>query len=360
MTRAGLYIADTLEAYAAQALSALPPRVQVLLAGGAPVEIDGQRLAPDLQLVLAAQKRLGAPGLTHEDYREARARFRRDNLLHRGKLEPVASVRDLVVEGDTGPLRARHYVPEQPEGDAHQGARALMVYFHGGGFVLGDLDTHDGVCRALAHHSGVAVLSVEYRLAPEHRFPAAFDDSRAAFLWAVEHAEALGADPAGIGVGGDSAGANLAATVALATSRNKGPKAAFQLLMYPTIDRTRHWPSLDLFADGFVLTRQDITWFDAHYSMLEGGDPADPRVTPMRAKDLTGLPPAVVITAAFDPLRDEGEAYAAALEGAGNHTVLVRMPGLVHGFLNLAGVSPSCRQATIEIAQLLASELRQA
>ncbi|MBV8219110.1 MAG: alpha/beta hydrolase, partial [Solirubrobacterales bacterium] len=218
------------------------------------------------------------------------------------------------------------------------------------GFTYGDLDTHDGVCRVLCRHAGVHVLAVDYRLAPEHPFPAAVDDARAALSWAFANASRIGADPARIGVGGDSAGGNLAAVVSRLAARDGGPAPALQLLIYPATDMTTRHRSRDLFAEGFLLTESEMDWFEDNYLGVERTSSNDPRASPLLAEDLSGLPPAFVVTAAFDPLRDEGEAYAKALEEAGTPATLRRFPGFIHGFVNAAGVSRTARDAVVEIA----------
>ncbi|MFN7132877.1 MAG: alpha/beta hydrolase, partial [Myxococcales bacterium] len=242
-----------------------------------------------------------------------------------------------------GSLRARHYAPERAEG------APLLLYLHGGGFVLGDLETYDPLCRLLCRHARVHVLAVEYRLAPEHRYPAAFHDALAAIAWAQENAAALGADPARVAIGGDSAGANLAASVTQQLRNARAKLPAAQLLLYPPVDRSVAWRSLELFAEGFFLTRNDIEVFHRHY-VGERTAEAEPRVSSLCAGELGALPPSMVITAGFDPLRDEGEAYAAALRAAGSPVLLRRFDGLIHGFANMAGVSRSCREAVIELA----------
>jgi acetyl esterase len=265
-------------------------------------------------------------------------------LLIAGRPTRVGSVRDLEVQGATGPLRARHYAPEHGEN------APLLVFLHGGGFVFGDLDTHDPPCRVLCRHGGMHVLAIEYRLAPEHPFPAPVDDARAALRWAQEHAAELGADPLRVGIGGDSAGANLSAAVALLAAEDGGPAPVCQMLIYPAVDRTKVYPSIDLFADGFFLTRASIEWFHLKYSGGSGAHDRDPRLGPLHAASHANLPPALVVTAGFDPLRDEGEAYAAALQAGGTTTVLRRFDALIHGFFNMVGVSPACRDAVIEVA----------
>jgi acetyl esterase len=274
---------------------------------------------------------------------QARRRARRDAVAYAGRHVPVAAVSDLEIPAPDGPLTARHYVPEE-DGGPHP----LLVYFHGGGFVIGDLDVYDQACRMLCRHAGVHVLSVDYRLAPEHPFPAAVDDAAAAFDWAHAHAAELGADPERVAIGGDSAGGNLAAV----TARETDTKPYAQLLIYPAVDTNdRTHPSHDLFADGFFLTREDREWFHEHYLGTEPHD--DPRARPLGDHDLDGLPPAVIVTAAFDPLRDEGEGYAAALREAGVPVVLRRFDGLIHGFINMTGVSRASRDALIEVAGAL-------
>jgi len=333
-------VAERLEHLAARALTALPSSLQWRLSGTPPIRLDGQTLSPEVQILLAARKALGGPGLSDLPPVPGRARFRRDTMLHAGPPLVIAGVRDLEVDGAAGRLLARHYDPGT--------ARApLLVFFHGGGFVLGDLDTHDAPCRWLCRHAGLQVLSVDYRLAPEHPFPAAVDDAVASYRWARAHAAELGADPDRIAVGGDSAGANLSAAVALETRGKESP--ALQLLIYPGLDRITARPSLELFADGFVLTQRDIAWFDQQYT--GGAFRADPRANPLCSKRLSDQARALVVTAGFDPLRDEGEAYARALSEAGTSTELRRFPGMVHGFINMVGVSADCRRALIEVAR---------
>jgi acetyl esterase/lipase len=195
------------------------------------------------------------------------------------------------------------------------------------------------------------VLAVDYRLAPEHPFPAAVEDARAALRWAIEHAGELGADAARVGVGGDSAGGNLAAVTSQLAARDGGPAPTLQLLIYPVVDLTRQTGrSRELFGEGFLLTTSEIDWFDDNYLGTGREAARDPRVSPLYAEDLSGLAPAIVATAAFDPLRDEAEAYAAALREAGTGVVLRRFPGFIHAFINLTGVSAGCRDAVMEIA----------
>jgi acetyl esterase len=240
---------------------------------------------------------------------------------------PVASVSDRSIRGPGGPLGLRIYRPAA-------GPRPALVYFHGGGFVIGSLETHDGTCRALANASGCTIVSVDYRLAPEHRFPAAPEDCYAALRFAAEAGAEIGVDPSRLAVGGDSAGGNLAAVTALLARDRRGPDLAFQLLVYPVTDARFDTPSYRENAEGYFLTAKMMRWFWDHY--LEHAHQAeDPLASPLRAKDLAGLPPALVLTAGYDPLRDEGEAYAARLREAGVDAELKRYPGMFHGFFSM-------------------------
>jgi len=330
-----------LEQWGAQVLSALPPRVQVRLSGKPPVRIDGDTLAPEAQLLLAVLDRRREPPLETLSPAEAREARRRLTAAYAGRPVPVASVQDLEIEG----IPARHYAPPEPGGP-----HPLLVYYHGGGFTYGDLDTHDGVCRILCRHGGAHVLAVDYRLAPEHPFPAALDDARVALNWAFVHAARLGADATRVGVGGDSAGGNLAAVLSRLAARDGEPAPVLQLLIYPATDMTTRHRSRELFREGFLLTDPEMDWFTDNYLGTARTHAADPRVSPLLAEDLSGLAPAFVVTAAFDPLRDEGEAYADALHQAGTPVTLRRFPGFIHGFVNAAGVSRTARDALVEIA----------
>jgi acetyl esterase/lipase len=308
------------------------------------VRVDGQTLEPEIQLSLSLLKRRGASPLETLPPAEAREAFRRQVAVSNGPPVPVGAVRDLLIDGAGGPLAARHYAPEEG-----RGPHPLVVFFHGGGFVLGDLDTHDAPCRLLCRHSGAHVLSVDYRLAPEHPFPAAIEDGRAALLWATSHAAELDADPSRVAVAGDSAGGNVAAVAAWQASRDGGPAPVLQVLLYPATDvMEQHSRSRVLFG-GFLLTRELMEWFAAQY--VAGADPADPRLSILYAEHLSEVAPAFVVTAGFDPLRDQGEAYAEALRTAGVVPVaLRRFSALVHGFCNAIGISRASREAMIEAA----------
>jgi acetyl esterase len=333
------------QAAASQLAFWLPAPLRRVLAGR-PVHLDGQDLALDAQLLLRLQK-IARAELVRGSVEQSRALLDLARHLVSGKpIEPV-SVREIAVPTPDGELPATLYTPAGlPE------KSPLLVFFHGGGWVIGTRASHDNAVRFLAKHAGVRVLSVEYRLAPEFPFPAATDDALAAFEFAHAKAADLGADPARIAVGGDSAGGNLAAVTAQQALRRGGPVPAFQLLIYPATDFARRYRSQDLFAEDLFLTDVHMKWFEGHY-VPEDADPADPRLSPLRADDLSGLPPALVVTAGFDPLRDEGEAYAAKLAEAGVDVALRRHEDLIHGFINFAGVGTRFREALAETAGAL-------
>jgi len=332
-------LAERAEALAARGLSALPDRITRLIAGR-PVRIDGQTLHPQVQVALRLEGLIGGSEIL--PVADARERRRHDARVFRGREIAVGKVTDRSVPGPAGEIPVRLYRPAgvtQPP---------LVVYFHGGGHVIGDLDTHDQPCRHLASQIPALVLAVDYRMGPEHRFPAAVDDALAAFRWAQHNAQELGADPRRVAVAGDSAGGNLAAAVAqLAAAQGDGP--AHQALIYPVTDYSRNHPSYDLFGEGFFLTAEEMGWFRENY-FAEDAQRLDPRASPLLADDLSGLAPAFVLTCGFDPLRDEGEAYAERLQDAGVPTTLRREPDLVHGFVNAVGLGGRAREAMDGIA----------
>lgn len=332
----------------ARLLDRLPDGAQVALSRKQPVRIDGQTLDPGIQLALSILERRPRPPLHKLPLERVRQEFVRQVAVTNGTPAPVGSVRDLTVDGAEGPLPARLYSPDEP-GEPHP----LLVFFHGGGFVLGDLDTHDAPCRLLCRHGGTHVLSVDYRLAPEHPFPAAVEDALAALRWGLKSAADLGADPARVAVGGDSAGANLAAVAALLAVREGGPAPMLQALFYPATEMHEETRSRRLFARGFLLDREMTDWFGDRYA--PGADTTDWRLSVLRADGelLRRAAPALVVTAGFDPLRDEGEAYAQKLRSLGVPAVLRRYPALIHGFLNATGTSRASRDASVESAGML-------
>ena len=316
---------------------------------GAPVVRDGQTLAVETQLLLRLNRLSGHPDPDRVPVDQGR-RLILEQCTAAGGDQPIGAVRDLPV----GERPGRLYTPR----DAPAGPGPLLVYFHGGGFMHGDLDAYDPACRHLAERAGVRVLSVDYRLGPEHAFPAAHDDAVAAYGWVLEHAASLGADPARIGVGGDSAGANLATTTAVEAQR-RGWACAFQLLVYPAVDaagRDRH-RSADLFAEGFYLTRHYMALANEAYAPRREQQ-QDWRMSPLTLDDLPPLAPALVVTAGFDPLRDEGEAWARRLAATGTSVELVRYPDQIHGFFNVVGVGRESRAINAEIATKTGAALR--
>jgi acetyl esterase len=334
---------DRLLAHTARALLALPTPLHRAFAGAPPAHAAG--LAPDAWL-LARLAEIGSVPPGAQPVEEARKRFAIavGALAVRPRLPLTATDRTLT--GPAGPLPARLYVPHSAETPG-----PLLVYYHGGGWAEGSVATHEPSCRLLAHLAGVRVLSVDYRLAPEHPFPAAVDDALAAYRDARERAAELGADPARIAVGGDSAGGNLAAVTALAL-RGEPDAPAFQLLIYPGLDMTRKHPSRLRFGAGFVLTEENMTWYEDQY-VPDHGLRADPRISALLAPELAGVAPAHVATALADPLRDEGEAYVERLREAGVPVALYRHPQ-VHGFFNLTAMRSGMRGLT-----LIAGALRQ-
>lgn len=334
-----------------KAACALPPRLHRRIFGPPP-QVDGQTLASDIHALLRIAELARGERLSDgADVDEARATRRHEaGIVSHRPLIRMERIEALEIPGPGGgTIAARLYVPPGPRS---QGPRPLLVYYHGGGWVIGDLVTADDPCRFLAAHSGASLLSVDYRLAPEHRFPAAVEDAWAAYAWAAANAVRLGADPGRIGVGGDSAGANLATAVCLLAGKEAAPPPAMQLLIYPVTEVGAETPSRRTFGDGFLLTRRDMDYFEDRYLASEE-QWGDPRVSPLRAEDLGGLPPAYVATAGFDPLRDEGEAYALRMREAGVTVALRRHPGLVHTFANLAAICPTARQAMLEAAGAL-------
>jgi acetyl esterase len=326
----------------------LSPRAQRRLAGPPP-QLDGQVLASDVHMLLSLARRAGETSLVEgRTVEQARAENLEGVPAISGPPRPMARLEEIAIPGPGGEIPARLYVA--PGAPPEPGP--LLVYYHGGGWVIGDLDTHDSVCRFLAAFSGCRVLSIEYRLAPEHPFPAPVEDAASAFAWAAEHVGELGADPNRIAVGGDSAGGNLSAAVSLLARDGGGARPAMQLLFYPATDVVGDHPSRDTFAEGFLLTRADMDWFECRY-LPDGAEAGDPRVSMMSTTDLSDLPPAYVATAGFDPLRDEGEVYARRMREAGTRVVLRRHSDLIHGFANLTAVCPSARAAMFEAAGAL-------
>ena len=331
----------------------LPDTAKRLLSGGRAITIDGNTLDPTLQMLLAAQRAVGIEGLVvDEDPVKTRVS---NTALTRTLDDPnvrVAEVRPVPIPGPTGVIPARHYRP--PAGAA---AAPLLVFYHGGGWVFGDLDSHDSACRLICRDAGIHVLAVDYRLAPEHLAPAAVDDAYAAYRWARERAGELGADPRRVAVGGDSAGGNLAAVVTRLVRDAGDPLPALQWLIYPVTDLRGLTRSRSLLGKGFLLTKHDIDWFQDTYVEGSGLDFSDPLVSPLLAEDLSGLSPALVVTAGFDPLRDEGDQYAERLRQAGVAVDHRQMPSMIHAFLNLNVLGGGVARSNAEIISALRAHL---
>ena len=303
-------------------------------------------LDPEVEVFL--KQAAAMPAMETLSVDEARRQMEVSSALL-GAHDQVAEVRELSATGPAGPIGLRLYRPNAAR------PRPCIVFFHGGGWVIGSVESHDGYCRMLANRVGAVVVSVEYRLAPEHRYPAAADDAYAATCWIAAHAEELGIDAARLAVAGDSAGGNLAAVVALRARDQGGPKLAFQLLIYPVIDCSFDTASYRELADGYFLTRPGMQWFWRQY-LADERQANEPSASPLRAASLGGLPPALVMTAEYDPLRDEGEAYARKLSEAGVTATLRRYDGVIHGFARRYNTWPTSRLALDETV----AELRRA
>ena len=291
-------------------------------------------LDPQAQAVIDLVIKSGRPAYNTLSPKDARQLFRETRPASTPTPPEIGAVRNLVAQGPGGPIPLRVY---RPAGVAASVALPGLMYFHGGGWVIGDLDTHDVLCRQLTAEAGVTVVNVDYRLAPEHKFPAAADDAWAATRWTVAHASEFGVDAGRLAVGGDSAGGNLAAVVALQARDAGAPLIKLQVLVYPVTDVAAESRSYQDFSEGYMLTRESMRWFTAHY-LGAPGQGSDWRVSPLRAASHAGLPPALVITAGFDPLCDEGEAYAAALRKAGVRVAHERFEGQIHGFVNMGRI----------------------
>jgi acetyl esterase len=262
----------------------------------------------------------------------------------------VGKVVNRTVQGPAGEIPVRVYTPKG------NGPFPVLAFYHGGGWVIGDLESHDPVCRALTNAANVVTVSIDYRLAPEHKFPAAPEDCYAATKWIADNAAALGADGKRLAVGGDSAGGNLAAVVSLMARDRGTPKIDFQLLVYPATDRAETKSHVS-FAEGYFLTRASMHWFWNHY-LKDERDKTNPYASPLRARDLGGLPPALVITAEFDPLRDEGQAYAAKLKEAGVPVTYTQYDGMIHGFFSMGDVLDKGKKALAQAAEALKTALK--
>jgi len=311
-------------------------------------------LDPQAQAVIDLVIKSGRPAYNTLSPKDARQLFRETRPASTPTPPEIGAVRNLVAQGPGGPIPLRVY---RPAGVAASVALPGLLYFHGGGWVIGDLDTHDVLCRQLTAEAGVTVVNVDYRLAPEHKFPAAADDAWAATRWTVAHASEFGVDAGRLAVGGDSAGGNLAAVVALQARDAGAPIIKLQVLVYPVTDVAAESRWYQDFSEGYMLTRESMRWFTAHY-LAAAGQANDWRVSPLRASSHAGLPPALVVTAGFDPLRDEGVAYAAKLQQAGVLVDYVCYGGMIHGFAGMGKLIETGNRAVSHIAATLRQTLR--
>jgi len=293
-------------------------------------EGEQMSLDPQTKMLLDYLASLGTPPLETLTPELARKAFQ----LPQGEIEPVGRVENRNIQGPEGEIPVRVYFPQEAQTNY-----PALVYYHGGGWVVGNIDSHDNICRALTNLANCVTISVDYRLAPEHKFPAAVYDCYAAVQYVFDHAEEFQVDPARIAVGGDSAGGNLAAVISNLAKDKQNPAICFQLLLYPA---TNIWgeptPSMVENAEGYFLTKGTMEWFLDCYSNGEEEDKGNPLLAPILYNNFSGLPPALVITAEYDPLRDEGELYAKKLEEAGVKVELVRYDGTIHGFMSMASV----------------------
>ncbi len=328
----------------------LPQGVLRMLAGAPVCSPEGFILDPQVQIVLRLSDVLGHGDWSTQGVSRARRSMERSSKVLQPRPEGALSIHDEVVRVDGGVIRLRVYKPSEATGTL-----PVIVFYHGGGFVLGSLESHDGECRALALGVNAIVIAVDYRLSPEHKFPVAVDDAAAAYRWAAEKAPSLGGDPSRMAVAGDSAGGNLAAVVAR-DMRDHPHKPVFQVLVYPATDMTRSMASHRHFAKGFFLTKSSIDWFLDAY--LHGPlDQTHPRASPLLAGNHEGLAPGLVLTAGFDSLRDEGRAYAEALAAAGVRVKHRCVEGQVHGFFSMSAGIDSARVAVDEIIAALRAAL---
>ena len=308
--------------------------------------VDGYVLDTRTQWMLRQLAASGRKPVNELPVAQGRAQFEGFAAIMGGRPKKIGEIVDRTIPGPAGRLNVRIY---RPWGMAPTGnPKPIVVFYHGGGWTIGSLNSHDRPCRYLCHRADCIVVSVDYRLAPEHKFPAAVEDALAAFNWVAANAHDLGGAPDMVAVAGDSAGGNLAAVIAQLT-RSQALKPAFQLLIYPATDFAMNTPSHASCGEGYLLTRPSMEWFRDQY--LNGTqEQQDPRASPLKAADFKGLPPSMVITAGFDPLRDEGKAYADALTAAGVPVVYRNFDGLIHGFINTLGVVHAAARAMDEIA----------
>jgi acetyl esterase len=341
MTDIPITLADRLVKLAIACLCALPFWVQRVI-GGAPIVIDGQTLHPSTQMVLRLLHTLGGRTFESKPIAESRAEIRRQSWTF-GRFIPICEIRDFAIDGPYGAIPMRLYRSHTALTNG-----PMLVYFHGGGWVLGGLDTGDSVCRFLARDANITILSVGYRLAPEHRFPIGLEDCLAAFDYAHEHASEFGCSPDLVGVAGESAGGTMAIVISqMAAKRARSgsglPIPAFQIPFMPVTDLSRKHGSYRLFGEGFMLTEVQMDWYQAHY-LNSAEEALDVRVSPLLTLDLGDQPPALIVAAGFDPLRDDALLYAQKLRDAGVAVEVILFPGNTHAEINATGVGGTARE----------------
>lgn len=297
-------------------------------------------LDPTVRKLLDMAAASGRPAINSLPPPEARQMMRDTRAPVQGAVLDSVASDDRRIPGPAGEIPVRIY---RPKSASSATKLPLLVYFHGGGWVIGDIETHHTMCQRLSDAGNLVVVSVDYRLAPEHRFPASVDDCWAATVWASANAASIGAEGSRIAVGGDSAGGNLAAVIALMARDRGGVQIGFQLLLYPAVDALTNTGSLARNADGYLLTREAMVWFYDHY-IPDPADRSDWRASPLRARTFAGLPPAMIVTAGFDPLLDEGRLYADRLAHDGVTVEYVEYGSMIHGFLGMPGVLPQARR----------------
>jgi acetyl esterase len=329
--------------------TALSEEAALALLAGHRISLGGRTMDPKAQIVGEFVKSIRVPGY-FPPVPELRQQLRTMVTLMDEPAPALARIEDLKIPGPAGPMPARVY-----DAAGGAGARPALAYFHGGGWVQGDLETHHGLCARLAQRAGIMVVAIDYRLAPEHKFPAAVEDCLAAYAWLRAHGREIGADPARVGVAGDSAGGNLSAVVSqLAKARGLSVPTC-QVLIYPATDFSMDTASHRDLAEGHIIPRDRVLWYAQQY-LRSDADKTDLRASPIRG-DLEGQPPALVITAGFDPLRDEGHAYAEGLRKTGGDVVYREYPGQIHAFVSLTKVIPQGMACTLEIGDYLRRRL---
>ncbi|HEY4124664.1 MAG TPA: alpha/beta hydrolase [Rhizomicrobium sp.] len=309
-------------------------------------------LDPVLKAFLDQVASVGGPKTWEMQPREAREAFAGLLQLAGPKDIPIGKIANIAIPATRGEIAARSYAPVAASSEP----LPTLVYFHGGGWVIGSIETHDGLCRMIANGSGCRVISVEYGLAPENKFPGPVEDAMSAIEWIEKNAAQLGVDANRLAVGGDSAGGNLAAVVAQIAKAKGGPKIAFQMLLFPVTQIGDETTSLREYAEGYFLERKTLDWFYAHYLPVDA-DRNDPRISPLHAEDVSGLPPAYVMLGGFDPLHDEGMAYAEKLRAAGVSAAVVDYPDMVHVFIYLQAILPQAAEALNAAAKALKTAL---